>query len=103
MLGIKMHVLKLRNSMVIDSHTLSPTPSCDLMQLHANWAISAIFGPISTIGYQKACTQAEKFIGGTSRGHWPPEGAKGRKKRPKASNNSPLQELHFLAQSAKIF
>ena len=71
------------------------------MQFHAIWSISAIFEPIPHVGYQKACTQAEKFIGGTSRGHWPAEGTKDPKKRQKASNNSPLQELHFLAQSAK--
>ena len=36
-------------------------------------------GQFQYFGYQKPCTQAEKFIGGIGRGHRPQEGAKGPK------------------------
>ena len=56
MLGIKMHVLQLRNSMEIFSHTFMHS----LMQFYAIFtqfhpilAISAIFGPISTCWVSK--------------------------------------------------
>ena len=39
-------------------------------------------GQFQHVGYQKACTQAEKFIGGTSRGHWPQKGPKAKKRPP---------------------
>ena len=56
MLGIKMHVLELRNSLVILSKNLTRVftqfhaISCNF---HAIWAISAIFGPISTCWVSK--------------------------------------------------
>ena len=56
-------------------------------------------GQFQHVGYQKAYTRAEKFIGGIGRGHRPQEGAKGPKeeaeglqKGPKAPQ-SPPQEL----------
>ena len=56
-------------------------------------------GQFQYFGYQKPCTQAEKFIGGIGRGHRPQEGAEGPKeeaeglqKGPKAPQ-SPPQEL----------
>ena len=68
MLGIKMHVLELRNSLVILSknfmrlftqfHAIS-------RNFHAIWANSAILGQFLHVGYQNACTRAEKFIGNT--------------------------------------
>ena len=56
MLGIKMHVLELRNSMVIlpptFAHSLMQFPAI-FMQFHAILAISAIFWPISTCWVSK--------------------------------------------------
>merc|ERR1711954_345620 len=58
MLGIKMHVLKLRNLRVI----LSRSPSWDFTQF---WLFQPFLGQFQHDWYQKACTRAEKFIGGT--------------------------------------
>ena len=56
MLGIKMHVLELKNSMVILSRTF-PQSLIKVheifMHFHAILAISAIFGPISTCWVSK--------------------------------------------------
>ena len=64
-------------------------------------------GQFQHVGYQKACTPADKFIGDTGRGYRPPKGAKGQKKENAFKGGqrppgSPLQELDFLAQHAKI-
>ena len=99
MLGIKMHVLELRNSLVI----LSKNFTRMFTQFHAIFTLFGLFQPFlgqfQHVGYQKACTRAEKFIGGIWKGHRPEEGAQGPKeeaeglqKRPKAPQ-SPLQEL----------
>ena len=78
-----MDVMVLRSSMVIHLRT----PSCNFTQFHAIitqfhpiLAISAIFGKFQHVGYKKACTQAEKLIGGTGRCHRPQDGAAGPKK-----------------------
>ena len=68
MLGIKMHVTELRNSMVILSRTFTHS----FMQCHAiftqfqtNLAILAILGQFQHVGYQNVCTLAEKCHGDT--------------------------------------
>merc|ERR1711954_40838 len=75
MLGFKMHVLQLRNSLVI----LSKNFKCIFMQFHAISMLFGLFQPFlgqfQHVGYQKECTPAEKFIGGIGRGHRPREGA----------------------------
>ena len=43
------------------------------MQFRLFWPF---LGQFYHVGYQKACTRAEKFIGGTGRGHRLQEGAK---------------------------
>ena len=65
MLGIKMHVLELRNSLVI----LSKNFTCVFTQFHAIFTLFGLFQPFlgqfQHVGYQKACTRAKKFIGNT--------------------------------------
>ena len=65
MLGIKMHVLELRNSLVI----LSKNFTRMFMQFHAIFTLFGLFQPFlgqfQHVGYQKACTRAYKFIGYT--------------------------------------
>merc|ERR1711954_34722 len=65
MLGIKMHVLELRNSLVI----LSKNFTCVFTQFHAIFTQFGLFQPFlgqfQHVGYQNACTRAEKFIGNT--------------------------------------
>ena len=85
MMGIKKHVLKpksMYSSLEIRwwyFHAISRTSSCNFTQIsrnfHTIWTISAIFGQFQHVGYQKAYTWAEKFIGGTGRGRTPSEGA----------------------------
>ena len=50
-----------------------------------NFGYISHFRPISTCCVSKAYTQAKKFIGDIKKGHRPQGGAKGPKKRPKAS------------------
>ena len=82
---------------------LSCTFMQSLMKFHAIFTQFGLFQPFlgkfQHVGYQKASTGAEKFIGGIGRGHRPQEGAEGpkeeaeglqtgpkaQKKRPKAS------------------
>ena len=52
-------------------------------------AISAIFGQFQHVGYQNACTRAEKFIGGIGRGHRPQEGAEGPKEEAEGLQTGP--------------
>ena len=47
-------------------------------------------GQFQHVGYQKAYTRAEKFIGGIGRGHRPQEGAEGPKKDPLLSARAKL-------------
>ena len=57
MLGIKMHVLELRNSLVILSKNFTRVFTqfhAISHNFHAIWAISAIFGPISTCWVSKS-------------------------------------------------
>ena len=65
MLGIKMHVLELRNSLVI----LSKNFMCVFTQFHAIFTQFRLFQPFlgqfQYVGYQNACTWAEKFNGDT--------------------------------------
>ena len=76
-LGIKMHVLELRNSMVIFSCTFTHS----FMSFHGIftqfWLYQPFQGQFQHVGYQKTCTQAGEFkylvVGGL--GH--PKGAKG--------------------------
>merc|ERR1712239_66173 len=46
-------------------------------------------GQFQHVGYQKAYTRAEKFIGGIGRGHRPQEGAKGPKEEAKGLQTGP--------------
>ena len=72
MLGIKKHALRLRNSMVIFSQNFAHvfmqfrSISC---KFQANFTQFGLFqqflGQFQHVGYQKACTRAEKFIGDT--------------------------------------
>merc|ERR1711954_60985 len=68
MLGIKMHVLELRNSLVILSK-ISHACSRNFTQFHAIFKQFGLFQPFlgqfQHVGYQKACTRAEKIIGNT--------------------------------------
>ena len=63
------------------------------MQFHANCMQYRLFWPFLGqfyhVGYQKACTRAEKFIGGTGRGHRPQEGAKVPKKEAEGLQKGP--------------
>ena len=65
MLGIKLHVLKLRNLMVMLSRTLTHS----LMQFHPIftqfWLFQPLLGQFKHVWYQNACTQADKFNGDT--------------------------------------
>ena len=83
MLGIKMHVLELRNSLVILSKNFTRV----FTQFHTIFTQFGLFQPFlgqfQHVGYQKAYTRAEKFIGGIGRGHRPPEGVKGPQKEAK--------------------
>ena len=54
------------------------------------WLFQPFLGQFQHVGYQKACTQAEKCIGGTDRGHRPQEGAEGPKKDPLLSARARL-------------
>ena len=68
MMDIKMHVFELRNSMVTLSNTFKHffmQFNTIFMQFHTILAILAILGQFQHVGYQNACTQAEKFIGNT--------------------------------------
>ena len=65
-LGIKMHVLQLRNSIVILSRTLPHSLMqfhAIFMQFHTILAISAIFGPISTCWVSKSMYSSQEI-------HW---------------------------------
>ena len=81
--------------------TLSNTPSCNFTQFSHNcthfWLFQPTLGQFRHDSYQKACTQADKFIGGIGRGHRPPDDTKGKK------GQRPPQELDFLTQHAKTF
>ena len=70
-------------------HAISRMCSRNFMQISCNFTQFGLFQPFlgqfQHVGYQKACTQAEKFIGGIGRGLRPQVGAEGPKKRPKAS------------------
>ena len=50
-------------------HTLSCKPICNLMQFSRNfmqfWLFKPFLGQFQHVGYQNACTRAEKFIGNT--------------------------------------
>ena len=46
-------------------------------------------GQFQHVGYQKACTRAEKLIGGIGRGQRPEEGAEGPKEEAKGLQNGP--------------
>merc|ERR1719342_1966074 len=72
MLCIKKHVLELRNSLVILSKNFTRV----FTQFHAIsrnfhaiftqfWLFQPFLGQFQHVGYQKACTRAEKFIGNT--------------------------------------
>merc|ERR1712081_103488 len=65
MLGIKMHVLELKNSLVILSKNLTGV----FTQFHAIFTQFGLFqlflGQFQHVGYQNACTRAERFIGNT--------------------------------------
>ena len=65
MLGIKMHVLKLRNSMMILSHIFTRS----FIQFQAIfmqfWLFQSILGQFQHVWYQNAGTLAEKFNGDT--------------------------------------
>ena len=65
MLGIEMHVLELRNSLVLLSKNFTRV----FTQFHAIfmqfWLFQPFLGQFLHVGYQNACTRAEKFIGNT--------------------------------------
>ena len=72
MLGIKMHVLELRNSLVILSHNfrhLFTQFHTISLKFHAIFTQFWLFQPFLDqflhVGYQNACTRAKKFIGNT--------------------------------------
>ena len=67
-----MHVLELRNSLVIISRNFTHvfTQFHAILRkfhliFHAIWTISAILGQFQHVGHQKALSQAENFMGGT--------------------------------------
>ena len=67
MSGIKKYVLELRNSMVILSHTfMHPFTQFSRNFIHF-WLLKPFLGQFQHVGYQKACTRAEKFIGDTGK------------------------------------
>ena len=99
MLGIKMHVLELSNSIVILSHTFTHSVTQYHTIFTQFWLFQPFLGQFQRVWYQKVWTRAEKFIGGTGRGRRPLKGAEGLQRGPL---KSPLQELDFLVQRAKI-
>ena len=79
MLGIKVHVLDMKNSMVILLRTLTHS----FRQFHTIsmqvLLLVPFLGQFQHVGYEKACTQADKFIGDTGRGCKHEKGAEGPK------------------------
>ena len=63
------------------------------MQFHAIFTHFGLFQPFlgqfQHVGYQKAYTRAEKFIGGIGRGYRPQEGAKGPKEEAEGLQTGP--------------
>ena len=64
------------------AHYSAPLPAIS-RKFHAIFTQFGLFQPFlgqfQHVGYQKAYTRAEKFIGGIGRGHRPQEGAEGPK------------------------
>ena len=62
-------------------------------QFHAIFTQFGLFQPFlgqfQHVGYQNACTRAEKFIGGIGRGHRPQEGAEGPKEEAEGLQTGP--------------
>ena len=81
--------MELRNSLVALSHKFMHM----VTQFHKNFTQFRLFWPFldqfQHVGYQKACTRAEKFIGGIGRGHRPQEGAKGPKEETEGHQKGP--------------
>ena len=75
--------------MVIFLHTFTHS----LMQFSHNFTQFQLFQPFlgqfQPVGYQNACTRAEKFIGGIGRGHRPQEGAEGPKEEAEGLQTGP--------------
>ena len=67
-------------------HAISRIPSRNFTQF---WLFQPFLGQFHYVGYQKAYTLAEKFIGGIGRGHRPQEGAKGPKEEAKGLQTGP--------------
>ena len=69
------------------------TPSRNFTQFSRNfiqfWAIQEFLGQFQHVGYKKAYTRAEKFIGGIGRGHRPQEGAEGPKEEAEGLQTGP--------------
>ena len=60
-----MHVLVLRNSMVVLSDTFTPSFTLFHKIFTQFWLFQPFLGQFQHVGYQKACTRAKKFIGNT--------------------------------------
>ena len=65
MLGIKMHVLELRNSLVMLSRNFTHVFTQYYAMFNQFGLIQQFLGQFQHVGYQKACTRAEKSISET--------------------------------------
>ena len=86
------HVLKLTNVLGIYSYMLthSVTHLHNICTIFTQFGLFQPFlGEFQHVGYQKAYTRAEKFIGGIGRGHRPQEGAEGPKEEAKGLQTGP--------------
>ena len=71
--------------------------SCNFTQFHTIFTQFGLFQPFlgqfQHVGYQNACTRAEKFIGSIRRGHRAQEGAEGPKEEAEGLQTGPKAPL----------